>query len=146
MNKAIRNEILLTICVCYTIISACGAIVNMLMGGETNNLNTLSMLVFTSIAVLILYMHQLFERISPLLMIVIQYVIALGLVMLYVFLVGLVEPVAERGYRDIFISFTVPYIIGAVVYYISVFKQARQQDALLQEIKEKSKTAEPDIH
>ena len=146
MNKAIRNEILLTICVSYTIISACGAIVNMLMGAETSNLNTLSILVFTSIAVLILYMHQLFERISPLLMIVIQYVIALGLVMLYVFLVGLVEPVAERGYRDIFISFTVPYVIGAVVYYISVFKQARQQDALLQEIKEKSKTAEPDIH
>ena len=146
MNKAIKNEILLTICVSYTIISACSAIVNMLMGGETSNLNTLSMLVFTSIAVLILYMHQLFERISPLLMIVIQYVIALGLVMLYVFLVGLVEPVAERGYRDIFISFTVPYIIGAVVYYISVFKQARQQDALLQEIKEKSKTAELDIH
>lgn len=146
MNKAIRNEILLTICVSYTIISACGAIVNMLMGGETSNLNTLSMLVFTSIAVIILYMHQLFERISPLLMIVIQYVIALGLVMLYVFLVGLFEPVAEGGYRDIFISFTVPYVIGAVVYYISVFKQARQQDALLQEIKEKSKTAELDIH
>lgn len=137
MKKALRNEILLTICVSYTIISIGGAIVNMVAGTETNNLNTISMLVFTSIAVLILYTHQLFDGISPLLMIVVQYVIAIGLVMLYVFLVGLFNPVSEGGYRDIFISFTVPYVIGAIVYYISVFYQAHQQDALLQEIRKK---------
>ena len=135
MNKVLRNEILLTICVSYTLISIGTTILNMLVGSETNNMNTISMLVFTSIAVLVLYTHQIFDKVSPLVMIVIQYVIALGLVMLYVFIVGLFDPVAEGGYRDIFVSFTIPYVIGALVYYISVFYQAQQQDALLQEIK-----------
>ena len=135
MNKVLRNEILLTICVSYTLISIGTTILNMLAGSETNNMNTISMLVFTSIAVLVLYTQQIFDKVSPLVMIVIQYVIALGLVMLYVFIVGLFDPVAEGGYRDIFVSFTIPYVIGALVYYISVFYQAQQQDALLQEIK-----------
>ena len=135
MNKVLRNEILLTICVSYTLISIGTTILNMLAGSETNNMNTISMLVFTSIAVLVLYTHQIFDKVSPLVMIVIQYVIALGLVMLYVFIVGLFDPGAEGGYRDIFVSFTIPYVIGALVYYISVFYQAQQQDALLQEIK-----------
>ena len=135
MNKVLRNEILLTICVSYTLISIGTTILNMLSGSENNNMNTISMLVFTSIAVLVLYTHQIFDKVSPLVMIVIQYVIALGLVMLYVFIVGLFDPVAEGGYWDIFISFTIPYVIGALLYYISVFYQAHQQDALLQEIK-----------
>lgn len=138
MKKALRNEILLVICVSYTLISLGATILNMLTGSETSNLNTISMLVFTSIAVLVLYTHQFFDNISPLLMIVIQYIIAMGLVMLYVFVVGLFEPVSEGGYWDIFVSFTIPYVIGAVVYYISVFHQAHQQDILLQEIKKAS--------
>lgn len=139
MKKALRNEILLVICVSYTLISLAATVINILAGTETSNFNTISMLVFTTIAVLVLYTHQLFDGISPLMMIIIQYVIAMGLVMLYVFLVGLFNPVSEGGYWDIFVSFTIPYVIGAVVYYISVFHQARQQDALLQEIKEAKK-------
>lgn len=139
MKKALRNEILLVICVSYTLISLAATVINILAGTETSNFNTISMLVFTTIAVLVLYTHQLFDGISPLMMIIIQYVIAMGLVMLYVFLVGLFNPVSEGGYWDIFVSFTIPYVIGAVVYYISVFHQARQQDALLQEIKKAKK-------
>ncbi len=135
MKKTLRNEILLTICVSYTLISFGATIMNMLSGSETNNMNTISMLVFTSIAVLVLYTHQIFDEVSPLVVIVIQYGVAMGWVMLYVFIVGLFEPVAEGGYWDIFVSFTIPYVIGAIVYYISVFHQAHQQDALLQEIK-----------
>lgn len=139
MKKALRNEILLVICVSYTLISLAATVINILAGTETSNFNTISMLVFTTIAVLVLYTHQLFDGISPLMMIIIQYVIAMGLVMIYVFLVGMFDPVSEGGYWDIFVSFTIPYVIGAVVYYISVFHQARQQDALLQEIKEAKK-------
>lgn len=134
------SELLITICVSYTIISIGATILNMLNGYETNNLNTIAMLVFTSIAVIILSLHRMFDRLSPLLMIVIQYLIALVLVMLFVFLVGLFSPVSEGGYQDIFVSFTVPYIIGAVIYYASVFYTARQQNHLLDEIKKLQKT------
>ena len=134
------SELLITICVSYTIISIGGAIVNMLTGSETNNLNTIAMLLFTSIAVIVLSLHRMFDSLSPLLMIVIQYAVALALVMLVVFLIGLFEPVAEGGYKDFFVSFTIPYIIGAVIYYVSVFYTARQQNHLIDEIKELQNT------
>lgn len=136
------SETLITICVSYTIISIAGAIINMLTGSQTNNLNVISMFVFTSIAVLVLYMHRQFENLSPLMMIVIQYVIAMGLVFLYVFIIGLFSPVAEGGYWDIFRSFTIPYIIGAAVYYVNVFQEVKKQNIMLCEIKESRKTVE----
>ncbi len=133
------SELLITICVSYTIISMGAAILNMLTGHETNNLNAIAMFLFTSIAVIVLSLHRMFDSSSPLLMIVIQYIVALTLVMLVVFLIGLFSPVSEGGYMDIFVSFTVPYIIGAIIYYVSVFYTARQQNHLLDEIKELQK-------
>lgn len=133
------SETFITICVSYTIISILGTIINMLSGHQASHLNVLSMFVFTSIAVLVLFMHRLFENLSPLMMMVIQYVIAMGLVFLYVFIIGLFDPVADGGYWDIFRSFTIPYIIGAAVYYVSVFQEAKKQNAMLQEIKENRK-------
>lgn len=137
MNKMSVTEILITICVSYTIISIIAAIINLMTGSQADNLNTIAMLLFTSIAVFVLSLHNMFDKVSPLLMIIIQYVVALELVMISVFLIGLISPVSEGGYKDIFISFTIPYIIGAFVYYVSVFYQAKQQDDLLQEIKRK---------
>ena len=136
------SETLITICVSYTIISIAGTIINMLSGHQANHLNVLSMFVFTSIAVLVLSIHRLFETLSPLMMIVIQYVIAMGLVFLYVFIIGLFSPVAEGGYWDIFRSFTIPYIIGAAVYYVSVFQEAKRQNTMLDEINESRKATE----
>lgn len=133
------SETFITICVSYTIISIAGTIINMLSGHGANHLNILSMFVFTSIAVLVLSIHRLFENLSPLMMIIIQYAIAMGLVLLYVFIVGLFSPVSEGGYRDIFVSFTIPYIIGGAIYYISVFREAKKQNAMLQEIKSSRK-------
>ncbi|MBP3543162.1 MAG: hypothetical protein J6J86_02935, partial [Lachnospiraceae bacterium] len=71
------SELLITICVSYTIISIGAAILNMLSGHETNNLNAIAMLLFTSIAVIVLSLHRMLDSLSPLLMIVIQYVVAL---------------------------------------------------------------------
>lgn len=137
------SELLITICVSYTIISIGAAILNMLSGHETNNLNAIAMFLFTSIAVIVLSLHRMFDSLSPLLMIVIQYVVALVLVMLVVFLIGLFSPVAEGGYMDIFVSFTVPYILGAGIYYVNVYYTARQQNHLLDEIKELQKIKSP---
>lgn len=61
--------------------------------------------------------------------------VALFCVMLFVFIVGQFNPISEGGYRDIFLSFTVPYVIGACVYYIDVFQTAKKQNELLDEIK-----------
>lgn len=134
------KEIPITICISYTIISMGTAILELCMGlQKTTHINSLAMLVWTSIAVLVLSIHYLFDSLPPILMIVLQYLIAMGLVLLSVFLFGLFDPVEKDGYRDIFLSFTIPYLIGAIFYYVSVFTYAGRQNKLLEQIQKEKK-------
>lgn len=129
------KEILITICISYTIINICGSIFEALINQNPSLCtNNIMMLTWTSIAVFILSIHHLFDEWSPLAMILIQYVIALSLVLLTIVIGGFFDPVAEGGYKDAFLSFTIPYVIGAVLYYIGVFQSVRRQNQLLQDI------------
>lgn len=128
-------EIPITICVSYTILSLINTVSDLIKGRETNPANSLMVLLLSSIAVIVLSIHHLFDEWNPILMMIAQYVIAMGLVMLVVYLGSFIEPVSEGGYKDVFVSFTIPYIIGAVIYYIEVFRYAHKQNQLLQEIK-----------
>lgn len=129
------REILITICISYTIINIGGSIFEAIV--EQNRslcTNNIMMLMWTSIAVFVLSIHHLFDEWSPLAMILIQYVIALSLVLLTMVIGGFFEPVARGGYKDAFLSFTIPYVIGAIIYYIGVFQSVRRQNQLLQDI------------
>lgn len=128
-------EIPITICVSYTILSIANAVFSLLAGRmEGSYGNSVVMLLWTSIAVFVLSIHHLFDEWSPAAMIAVQYMIAMGLVFLTVFIGSFFEEVSEGGYRDVFLSFTWPYVIGAMVYYISLFQTAKRQDKLIQEI------------
>ena len=128
-------EIPICICISYTIISVAVAILNLALGYEqTHNLNAIAMFLWTSIAVLVLSIHHWFDEWLPLAMIVVQYVIAMGLVLLVTFVLARIDGISEGGYIDAVRSFTIPYIIGALVYYISLFRAAGRQDKIIQEI------------
>ena len=132
-------EIPITICISYTIISIINALINLLNGNSTgSHENSIMMLLWTSIAVFILSIHHLFDEWSPIFMIIIQYVIAMGLVFLSIFLISLFSEIHVDAYKDAFTSFTWPYIIGAGFYYISLFRSAARQNKLLSEIQEKA--------
>lgn len=128
-------EIPLTICVSYTILSVTNAVLNLVRGQEYgSHINSVMMLLWTSIAVLVLSIHHLFDEWSPVAMILMQYLIAMGLVLLTVFAGSFFMEMHEDGYRDIFISFTVPYVIGGLLYYISLFASVKKENRLLTEI------------
>lgn len=129
-------EIPLTISVSYTILSVANAVLNLLAGREDgSHWNSLMMLLWTSIAVLILSLHHLFADWSPAAMILIQYLIAMGLVLLTVFVSGFFTEISPGGYLNAAVNFTAPYAIGGLLYYISVFRTAGRQNKQLQEIK-----------
>ena len=67
-------------------------------------------------------------------MIIIQYVLAVVLIFLVIFIASLIEPVSPRGWFEFFRSFTIPYIIGAALYYYRVFKETKEQDEMIKEI------------
>lgn len=131
-------EIPITICISYTVLSIFNAVTSMMIGIDMGtHFNSVVMLLWCSIAVFILSIHHLFEDWSPIGMIIIQYLIAVCLVYLSIYLMSFFEEVAEGGYRDAFISFTIPYIIGAIFYYISLYNAAKRQNKLIQQINEK---------
>lgn len=133
--KDFIKSYLLELCCSYTIVSVIGAFINIIFGYQTNNVNVVMMFIFCNIAVFVLSIHKLFDAFSPLAMIIIQYVIALGLCFLVIFNASLIiEPVSPRGWFEFFRSFTIPYVIGAGLYYYRLYREAKDQDKMIKEI------------
>lgn len=137
-NKNKFREMLIYICVSYTIISLIDAILCVSHGiYQLSATNTFNQFLFSALAIVILYSHNLFEKLSPLTMVIIQYVLAMGSAFLIIYIQSFFIELHPDGYRDIFISFTIFYIIGASIYYIYVFRDAKKQNDILQEIRNK---------
>ena len=132
---------LLELCCVYSIMSVIGAIVNIIAGTETNNINVLVMFATCAIATFVLFLHRLFDSVSPLVMIIVQYLVACVLVGLMLWLVSVfISPITPQGWFEFYRSFTIPYIFLAGFYYYRVFSEAKKQNKLIQEIQEKNST------
>lgn len=135
------KEYLLELCCAYAFVSVGGAIVNIIAGTQTNNINVLVMFVTCALATFVLFLHKLFENISPLLMMIIQYLIACAIVGVFLFVLSIVvEPITPKGWFEFYRSFTIPYIVLAGFYYYRVFSVAKKQDKLIKELQEKKET------
>lgn len=55
-----------------------------------------------------------------------QYLALIGFVFLCIWIMGHFTEHAPSAYKDMFISITVPYVAGAIVYYISFFRQIKK--------------------
>ena len=140
MTEKIKAYILELCCV-YSIMSVIGAIVNIIAGTETNNINVLVMFATCAIATFVLFLHKLFDSVSPLVMIIVQYLVACVLVGLMLWLVSVfISPITPQGWFEFYRSFTIPYIFLAGFYYYRVFSEAKKQNKLIREIQEKNST------
>ena len=114
--KEYLKKVLFGICISYTAVSVSGAVVNMITGTETNNFNTLVMFGTCVIASLVLSLYEFVDKVSPLFMMVIQYLAACALCAVMLFII--------------------PYVIIAGVYYYSVFAETKKKNALIKEIQQ----------
>ena len=131
------KEYVLEVCCVFTLMSVIGAIVNIIAGTETNNINVLVMFATCAIATLVLFLHKLFDSVSPLVMIIVQYIVACALVGLMLWLIStFISPITPKGWFEFYRSFTIPYIFLAGFYYYRVFSETKKQDKLIQEIRE----------
>lgn len=83
MSKIKIKDILVVICVCYTIISL-GTVLfdSIISNSDQGFLDLFYKFIWTVIGVCTIYTHPLLERLSPLVMIILQYIAALLLVFL----------------------------------------------------------------
>lgn len=132
-----RKEIFPTICISYTIISVGVHVFEMLCGfGEQNtHLNALFMLYCTIVGVVVLSMHYLFEEVSTIVIILVQYIVAIGLVLGSMFVLSFFIAVDTHGYFEMWRSFSIIYVLGAISYYVSLYIEINKQNNLLNEIK-----------
>ncbi len=137
MKIITKKNFLIVLCCTYTILSLSSSLIDILVLGKINptQTNLLLCLILSAIAVFILSQHYRFDRYSLITVIIMQYVVAMFLVFLLVWLSGFFVEIHPDGYHDVFVSFTIPYWIGAIFYYINLFVEVKKQNEMIQEIK-----------
>ena len=134
------KQYIVEVCCVYTLVSVGGAVLDQILGYETNNVNVMVMFVLCLIGTFVLYLHKLFDNFSPLFMIIVQYIAACAISALFIWIMSLfVGPVTAHGWFELWRSFTIPYVILAAFYYWRVFSEAKKQNKLIQEIRENNK-------
>lgn len=125
------------VCVIYTLLSLGKIIIEAALQGEFGSYqgNLVFMFGISVVATFILSQHYRFEKLPLLLVAVLQYVILVGLLMLTLWVIGFYEEIHPDGYWQMFWSFTIPYVISAVAYYISLFIEIKKANKLLQDVR-----------
>ena len=136
-----KKNVFPVVCMTYTVISITLAVLEVLETREMNptQLNMFLCLLLSILGVLVLSQHYRLERFSPLAMVIIQYVIAVAVILISLKAASYSTDIHPDGYRDMILSFSIPYFIGAVVYYISLMLEVRKQNRILENIKKDRK-------
>ena len=137
MKKYFKN-LALMIFMSYTVVSVSAAIINIIFGGQTNNMNERMMFVICIIASVVLSLHGLFDSVSPLAMMVIQYLLACVLIAIMLLIVSRFDTITMQGWIDLYRSFTIPYVFLAGVYYYSVFADTKKKDSLIKDLQKRA--------
>ena len=134
--KEYFKKLFMGICISYTAVSVTAAVSNAITGMENDNSNTLIMFAFCVIASIVLSLYSLFDNVSPLAMMIIQYIAACFFCGLLLFAISRIDPISPRGWFEYYRSFTIPYIIIAGVFYYILYKEVKEQNRLIHELQE----------
>ena len=132
-----KKNVIPIICMTYTLVSVVLTIFEIWNKGKMNptQLNMFLFLFLSVLGVGILSQHHRLERFSPLTMIVIQYLIAVAVILISLKKASNFVDIHPNGYRDMTISFSIPYLIGTVIYYICLRLEVRKQNRILEKIR-----------
>lgn len=139
-----KKNVFSTICITYTFVSISLTTFEIFDKGEMNptQLNIFLFLILSILGVTVLSQHYRFERFSPLTMIVFQYILAISIINLSLWFASFFVDIHPNGYRDMTLSFSVPYAIGTIIYYICLRIEVKKQNILLKNIKGKRSHAD----
>lgn len=133
INK--RNFISI-VCIFFTLIT-CGKLLlerayNFTDRYYTDNIFTI--LGFSVLITIILSLHFYLQKFPFWLVLIAQYALTVGIVFLAIFIHGRLSTNAPTAYWDMFKSITIPFIFGAVVYYICFFVQIKRANKVLEKL------------
>lgn len=134
-----KKNVLPIICIAYTFVSISLTIFEIIVRKEMNptQLNIFLFLILSMLGIGVLSQHYRFERYSPLAMVLIQYLLAVSIIVVSLWIASFFVDIHPNGYKDMTVSFSVPYGIGAIIYFICLKVEVKKQNALLNTIKKK---------
>lgn len=141
MKLITKKNIIPIICMTYTVLSISLTIYEIVVNGKMNptQLNIFLFLILSILGVVVLSQHYRFERFSPLTMMIVQYAIAIAIILISLKIASFFVDIHPDGYKDLTLSFSVPYIIGSIIYYIALLLEVKKQNRLLENIKRNRK-------
>ena len=101
--------------------------------------NILIMFGLSLLATFVLSQYYRFQKYPLLVVILGQYILLIAVVMFITWLGGRFSELHKDAYRDMFLSFTIPYVIGFIIYYAAVFHEIKSANRALKEIKDHQK-------
>ncbi|MDF2905229.1 MAG: hypothetical protein K0R34_550 [Herbinix sp.] len=125
------------VCIFFTILLFSKFVLEYFMDPATwdnTRTNIVIMFFFCVLSLFVLEQHKRFERLPMVLVLVLQYLVALSVALLLVWISGRYEELSKHAYRDVFLSFTIPYIVGAAWYYINLIHEARRANDILKHV------------
>lgn len=131
-----RKNFFSIVCISFTLI-VCGKLLLEKMTGFTDEFyteNIFTCLAFSVIITFILSLHFYIQRFPFIPVFIGQYAVTIGIVCLAIFIGQKFTDFAPTAYRDMIISVTIPFFIGAVVYYISFFAEIKKANRLLEQM------------
>ncbi len=139
MKMIHKHNFFSTVCEIYTLLVLGKLLLEYIAQGIWENYqgNLLIMFVLSLASTFVLSQYYRFQKYPLSVVIVVQYLVLVGAVMLFTWVSGFYEPLHENGYRDMFLSFSIPYAIGVAVYYVAMFHEIKKVNRALQEMKDK---------
>lgn len=129
-----------TVCTIYAALSLSKVVLEYLAQGIYGiyQENLLTMFLLSVIGTFVISQHYRFNKYPLLAVIVGQYVALIAIVLFLTWVSGKFHTLHENAYRDMFCSFSIPYVILVVLYYTKLFYEIRCANKALQEVKKLS--------
>ena len=124
------------VCIFFTLIT-CGKLLSERALNFTDRYytdNIFTILGFSVLITIILSLHFYLQKYPFWLVVIAQYALTVGIVFLTIFIHGRFSTNAPTAYWDMFVSITIPFIIGAFVYYIWFFTQIKRANRVLEKL------------
>ena len=96
--------------------------------------NIFTCLAISILATFVISLHYYLQRFPFIPVVIGQYLVLIGVVFLGIWILGHFTENAPSAYWDMFVSVTIPYVVGAVVYYISFFRQIKRANDVFKDL------------
>lgn len=133
-----RKNFISIVCISFTLI-VCGKLIYEKLLNFTDRYYTQNIflcLVFSVLITLILSLHFYLQKYPFIPVLIGQYVLTIGITFLTIWVAHFFTDEAPSAYMDMFTSVTVPFVAGAIVYYIAFFAKIKKANKILENLSE----------